>query len=81
MIKTEKLDGGLIRSWSDLGVYIHGGFPEGDYEEAVDPVELGRTYTETDIPIATDDELTDSEALYVITDGEYGKEDEDDETE
>ena len=81
MIVQENLGNGFVRTYSDAGFYIHGGFPEGDYEEAVDPVELGRTYTETDIPIATDDELTDSEALYVITDGEYGKEDEDDETE
>ena len=81
MIVQENLGNGFVRTYSDAGFYIHGGFPEGDYGEAVDPVELGRTYTETDISIATDDELTDSEALYVITDGEYGKEDEDDETE
>lgn len=35
-----------IRTWSDLGVMI-----ERDgcrYEEAIDPAEFGRTYTETD---------------------------------
>ena len=56
MIKTERLDGGLIRSWSDLGVYIHGGNPEADYTEAVDPEAEGRTYTETDKPIESEDE-------------------------
>lgn len=77
-IVTELLDG-IVHTYSDKGVKIHGGFPEGDYDEAYDPADLGRTYTETDIPVE-DDELTDSEALYVITDGEYGKE-QDDETE
>lgn len=54
MIKTEELvikDKTFIRTWSSKKVYIHGGFPEDDYQEAVDPVELGRTYTETKIPI------------------------------
>lgn len=69
MIKTELLENGLIRTYSDAGFMIHGGSPEGDYEEAVDPVSEERTYTETDIPI----ELSDSDALYVITNGEYGR--------
>ena len=51
MIRTEKLENGLIRTWSDSGFYIHGGFPEADYTEAVDPEDLGRTYVETDIKI------------------------------
>ncbi len=54
MIVTEQFtEGGmtLIRTYSDRGVKIHGGFPEGDYDEAVDPAEFGRTYTETNIPI------------------------------
>lgn len=72
MIKTELLGNGLIRTYSDEGFLIHGGSPEGDYEEAIDPVSAERTYTETDIPIVN--ELTDSEALYIITNGEYGKE-------
>ena len=41
----------FIRTYSDRGMMIHGGFPEGDYSEATDPAELGRTYTETNIPI------------------------------
>jgi len=70
MIKTELLEGDLIRTYSDAGFYIHGGSPEGDYSEAIDPVSAQRTYTETDIPI----ELSDSDALSIITNGEYGKE-------
>jgi len=41
----------FIRSYSDANVLIHGGVPESDYEEANDPAEFNRQYTETDIPI------------------------------
>lgn len=50
----------FYRTYSDRGVMIHGGSPEADYEEAIDPVE--RTYTETDIPI----EGTDAEEVVSI---------------
>lgn len=53
MIKQETI-GNMIRTYSDAGMKIHGGFPEADYDEAFDPAELGRTYTETDIPIEGD---------------------------
>ena len=52
MIKTENLTingKAYIRTWSDLGMMI-----ERDgalYEEAIDPADLGRTYTETEHPI------------------------------
>lgn len=58
MIKTETItinDQQFIRTYSDAGYMIHGGMPEADYTEAVDPAELGRTYTETDIPIEQDE--------------------------
>lgn len=42
------------RAYSDAGVKIHGGAPVDDYDEACDPAEFGRTYTETDIPVDTD---------------------------
>lgn len=41
----------FIRTYSDRGMKIHGGFPESDYDEACDPADLNRTYTETDTPI------------------------------
>ncbi len=63
MIKTEII-GNLIKTYSDLGVKIHGGVPEGDYDEAYDPIELGRTYTETDIPI---DETSAEEIVNILT--------------
>lgn len=62
MIRTESFyieEKEFIRTYSDSGMMIHGGSPEADYTEACDPAELGRTYTETDIPI--DDETTDAD--------------------
>lgn len=52
MIVTEQLtinDKPFTKNYSDSGYYI-----ERDgvrYSEAIDPAELGRTYTETDVPI------------------------------
>lgn len=43
----ENLQGNLVRAYSDKGFYIRGGFPEGDYEEAIDPKSANRKYTET----------------------------------
>lgn len=43
--------GNLIKTYSDAGMYIRGGYPEGLYAEALDPAELNRQYEETDIPI------------------------------
>lgn len=71
MIKTETLmiDGReCIRTYSDAGVKIHGGFPEADYDEAVDPADSGRTYVETDIPI--DESDAEPEELLNILVGE-----------
>ena len=67
MIKTETVNN-LIHTWSDKGMKIHGGFPEADYDEAYDPIELGRTYSETDIPI--DSEEADAEEIVNILTGE-----------
>ena len=69
MIKTETITINgkeYVRTWSDIGKMIE---RDGiQYESAVDPAYLGRTYTETDEPVP-DEELTDSEALAVITGG------------
>ena len=68
MIKTETLTIGgkqFIRTYSDKGMMIHGGSPEADYSEALDPAELGRTYTETDIPV--EDETTAEEIVEILT--------------
>lgn len=66
MIKTETvtINGkAFVRTYSDRCMMIHGGSPEADYSEALDPAELGRTYTETDTP--TEDE-TDAEQILSI---------------
>lgn len=71
MIKTETITIGektFIRTYSDKGMMIHGGSPEADYAEALDPAELGRTYTETDIPIDAD-EAEAEELLNILLGG------------
>lgn len=45
----------FVRTYSSLGMKIHGGFPEADYDEGNDPIEYGRTYVETDIPIGVEE--------------------------
>lgn len=63
MIITETINN-MIHTYSDLGVKIHGGVPQSDYDEAYDPVDSGRTYTETDIPI---DETSAEEIVNILT--------------
>lgn len=68
MIKQETITIGqkqFIRTYSDKGMMVHGGSPEADYSEAIDPAELGRTYTETDIPIEGDS--TAEEVVNILT--------------
>lgn len=67
MIIQERI-GDFIRTYSDQGFYVHGGSPEADYAEAIDPASLGRTYTETDRPIE-DEPIDAEEALRIITGG------------
>ncbi len=62
--------GNLVRTYSDQGFKIHGGMPEGDYDEAVDPAEFNRTYTETNIPIDQSDEEVEAEEIVDILTGE-----------
>lgn len=72
MIKTENVtinDKTFLRTYSDSGYMIHGGSPEGDYAEALDPADLGRTYTETDIPIEGD-EAEAQEILDILLGGD-----------
>ena len=64
MIVTEIRDN-CIYTYSDRGMKIHGGFPEADYDEAYDPIDSGRTYTETNIPI--DSDATAEELLNILT--------------
>ena len=50
-IIRENTGHGLIRTYSNLGMKIHGGFPEGDYDYVYDPEDAERTYVETNIPV------------------------------
>ena len=52
---VQEIIGDSVRTYSDAGFLIHGGFPEGDYAEAIDPIDMHREYTETDIPIEEDE--------------------------
>ena len=52
MIITEQLtinEKSFTKTYSDSGFYIERDGVQ--YSEAIDPSELGRTYTETDIPV------------------------------
>ena len=52
MIITEQfyIGGRLFnRTYSDAGRYVVGGVPYGEYSEACDPAEYGRTYTEGEL--------------------------------
>lgn len=68
MVKYETLANDFVKAYSDAGYYIHGGDPEGDYVEAVDPASAGRIYKETDIKIETNDASTDDDAEATIDD-------------
>lgn len=73
MIIQENIGNDLVKTYSDKGVKIHGGSPEGDYDEAIDPISAGRTYVETDIPIddgEPKDEVQEKAEAYDILMGE-----------
>lgn len=63
MVIYENIGNGLVRAYSDNGLLIHGGFPEADYEEAIDPVEKNRTYTE----VVPEGDISPEQALAIIT--------------
>ena len=63
MVVYEELQTGLVKAYSDSGLKIRGGDPEFNYNQAIDPVSLGRIYKETDIPIDVyEEDLEDEEA-------------------
>ncbi len=70
MIKTENMTINgkpFVRTYSDSGCYV-----ERDgvrYEEAIDPAELGRTYTETDEPVSGMPETEQKARAYDILTG------------
>ena len=62
------VDGRLFnRTYSDSGRYIVGGQPYGNYIDAEDPAEFGRTYTEGDIiPPDVSEEQDKAEAYDIL---------------
>lgn len=70
MIKTEIITVNgrqLQRTWSDGDFYIERDGAR--YSEAVDPLDSGRTYTETDEPIEENAELEDYKTAFEILTG------------
>lgn len=49
MLKIEFLPGNLVRTYSDQNFKIRQEGTGEIYDEAIDPVEMNRTYTETNI--------------------------------
>ena len=70
MIVQQQISGTLVRTYSDRGVKVHGGYPEADYDEVVDPISMHREYTETDIPVDADEPtVADKAEAYDILTG------------
>lgn len=58
MIQTEPMtinNHHLIRTYSDAGFKIRKDGTDEIYDEAIDPADSGRTYTETDEPVETEE--------------------------
>lgn len=66
MIKTETRANGLIYTYSDVGKKIQKVGTDEFYDVAIDLASARYSYTETDI----DSEISDSEALKIITGGD-----------
>ena len=68
MIITEQLtinDRRFTKTYSDSGFMV--ARDGAQYSEAIDPAEFGRTYTETDIPIEGEGDLTVTDALEMLS--------------
>ena len=65
MIKTETRTDGLVYTYSDVGKKIQKVGTDEIYDTAIDLPNAGYTYAETDV----DSEISDSEALEIITGG------------
>lgn len=60
----------FIRTYSNSGRYIIGGEPYGEYPEACDPAEFGRTYIEGDLIPNDEQEIQDKAEAYDILVGD-----------
>lgn len=68
MIKTEMTiigDKQFMHTYSDIGCYIE---RDGEhYADAIDPLDSGRTYTETNVPIEAEEEDVYHTAYNIVT--------------
>lgn len=65
--ETYELNGRqFVRTYSDAGRYVVGGEPHGEYSEANDPAEFGRTYTEGDVMPVDESDIADKAAAFDI---------------
>ena len=60
----------FVRTYSDAGRYVVGGNPEGQYTEANDPADAGRTYTEGELIFSDDADAGAEEVLDILLGGE-----------
>ena len=68
MIIYEEINGtDMVRAYSNIGMKIRQDGTGIIYDEAIDPVYMNRTYTETEEPI--EDELNPEEILNIIFGG------------
>lgn len=68
MIITEQMtikNKQFTKTYSDSGFMVE--LDGAQYSEAIDPAEFGRTYTETDIPIEGEGDLTVTDALEMLS--------------
>ena len=68
MIIAEQItinDRQFTKTYSDSGFMVERDGAQ--YSEAIDPAEFGRTYTETDIPIDGEGDLTVTDALEMLS--------------
>ena len=72
MIVTEQMENNRILHYSDSGFRILQNETGIVYDDAVDVLPCRYTYSETEEPVEGD-ELTDSQALYILTGGAYGE--------
>lgn len=70
MIVTEPYGTDLVKTYSDASYKIQQNGTGEIYDEAIDPQNAGRTYTETDIPIDKAEEDLDPERVLNILLGE-----------
>lgn len=67
MIRTERVEGSidLVRTYSDTGMMIIQDGTGDMYSEAIDPDYTNRTYTESNVPVDTE-EISDTNTLNII---------------